>query len=408
MSGGTTPGGSNVEYVTVNVQPGELFSYVEGCSGYLSLGGAGFAQGGSSGPTTAVQTASWGGTTNYIGGSDYGGEAGGGGGASALCSGFTTTGPPTVYVPVCNPNVPLCSTSWTASTLANPTPACALAIAGGGGGAGATTWANTTTTACSAPNLTGGIGGGETTISPTTYSSGDLTPGQQGWDPETAGGTASTVAAGDNGTALSALAGTLDVASSASFAPFTATGQIGYANITTSSGTAVVSYTATGTGTLTGVTLVSGTPAWTLATGNAVTPVIGDGAYGGDTAASGTYSTTTPFSTTSDQGASSSVSSTVSNVTLYGTAGGGGGFEGGEGGQSTSGTLSPYVQGCAGGGGSTWWLSIATGINSVIGTMSNPLTGLVTTSNDAGSVTIQGYNNGVTAERGNSLGATNW
>jgi hypothetical protein len=102
------------------------------------------------------------------------------------------------------------------------------------------------------------------------------------------------------------------------------------------------------------------------------------------------------------------VSTTVSNVTLFGTAGGGGGFQGGEAGQSTSGTLSPYVQGCAGGGGSTWWLSVTSGINSVSGNMVNPLTGLITTSSDAGAVTIQGFNNGVTAERSNSLGATSW
>ena len=76
---------------------------------------------------------------------------------------------------------------------------------------------------------------------------------------------ASSVAAGDNGMALSALAGTLDVASSTSF---TTKGQV---SVVASGGTAVLAYTGTGTGTLTGVTIVSGTTTWTLATGNAVT-----------------------------------------------------------------------------------------------------------------------------------------
>jgi len=85
----------------------------------------------------------------------------------------------------------------------------------------------------------------------------------------------SSIAAGDNGTALSALAGTLDVASSTSF---TATGQV---SVMTASGTAVLAYTGTGAGTLTGVTVVSGTPTWTLATGNAVTQATVAGTGGG-------------------------------------------------------------------------------------------------------------------------------
>ena len=80
------------------MQPNEVFSYVEGCSGEYSLGGAGFAQGGSSGPLATLppeQYANWGGGTGlYIGGSDKGGEAGGGGGASALCVGASSAAAP--------------------------------------------------------------------------------------------------------------------------------------------------------------------------------------------------------------------------------------------------------------------------------------------------------------------------
>jgi hypothetical protein len=74
-----------------------------------------------------------------------------------------------------------------------------------------------------------------------------------------------TVAAGDNGTALSALAGTLQVVSSS---VFTSTGQV---TVVTSGGPAVLAYTGKGTGTFTGVTIVSGTGSWTLATGYTVT-----------------------------------------------------------------------------------------------------------------------------------------
>ncbi len=120
MSGGTTPGASDIEYVTVNVQPGELFSYVQGCSGYLSLGGPGFAEGGSSGPTSSLQTASFGNETQNIGGTDIGGEAGGGGGASALCSGVVSgTG-----APFCNSSESTCPTSWITTSQ------CVLAVAG--------------------------------------------------------------------------------------------------------------------------------------------------------------------------------------------------------------------------------------------------------------------------------------
>ena len=87
----------------------------------------------------------------------------------------------------------------------------------------------------------------------------------------------STVASGDNGVALSALAGTLDVASSSHVSA--ATGQV---SVVTSSGTAVLGYTGTGTGTtLTGVTLVSGTSTWKLATGNPVIQSVAAGAGGG-------------------------------------------------------------------------------------------------------------------------------
>ena len=65
--------------------PGEVFSYVEGCSGELSLGGAGFAQGGSGGDLSNTQTGPWGGdivsgtpVSFYTGGTDMGGEGGGG------------------------------------------------------------------------------------------------------------------------------------------------------------------------------------------------------------------------------------------------------------------------------------------------------------------------------------------
>ena len=83
-----------------------------------------------------------------------------------------------------------------------------------------------------------------------------------------------TVAAGDNGVALSALAGTLDVASSTGF------NTAGQVSVVASGGTAVLAYTGTGTGTLTGVTIVSGTATWTLATNNAVTQLASAGAGG--------------------------------------------------------------------------------------------------------------------------------
>lgn len=76
-----------------------------------------------------------------------------------------------------------------------------------------------------------------------------------------------TVTSGDNGVAISAIdkSGTLDVASSTAFPT---TGQV---SVLTSGGSAVLAYTGTGTGTFTGITLVSGTSTWKLSTGNVAT-----------------------------------------------------------------------------------------------------------------------------------------
>ncbi len=77
-------------------------------------------------------------------------------------------------------------------------------------------------------------------------------------------GAATTVASGDNGKALSALSGTLDVAATTGFG---GTGQI---SVVASGGTAVLNYTGETSSTFTGVTIVSGTTSWTLSTGKAV------------------------------------------------------------------------------------------------------------------------------------------
>ncbi len=137
----------------------------------------------------------------------------------------------------------------------------------------------------------------------------------------------------------------------------------------------------------------------------------GDEAFGGDgDPGSGPYSpTVAAYSSTSVIGGTSTASQSVSSVTLYGTAGAGGGFEGGEAGQTYAGSAGPpVVVGCAGGGGSTWWLSVPTGINSVTGSMINPLTGTTTSTTGSGTVTIQGYTTAITAERSAALGSSNW
>ena len=79
---------------------------------------------------------------------------------------------------------------------------------------------------------------------------------------------ATTVAVGDNGTALNALAGTLDVAATTGYAS-------GFVSVALASNgkTAILSYTGTGVGTLTGVKVVSGTGSWTLTTADVVTAV---------------------------------------------------------------------------------------------------------------------------------------
>ncbi len=65
------------EYVTINVQPNEVFSYVEGCSAYLSIGGPGFSggdSGKSGGPYHLAGRRQLGWSTGlYIGGTDTGG-----------------------------------------------------------------------------------------------------------------------------------------------------------------------------------------------------------------------------------------------------------------------------------------------------------------------------------------------
>jgi hypothetical protein len=390
--GGTPPtgGSSDTAFVTINVQPGEVFSFVQGCSGELSLGGAGFVQGGSSGPVsnTIVGTGNFGGDPGqYIGGTDTGGEAGGGGGASALCAGASLSGA------VCNLTESLCASTWAPATTATPTTTqCVLAIAGGGGGAGAATWQNGASAACSAASPSGGTGGNgpDPNSASTTYNSGYITPGSDGSD-----GTASTVASGDNTVTLGALGGTLDVASSSSF---TASGQV---SVVTPSGTAVLAYTGTGNGTLTGVTIASGSSIWMLTTSDAVT----QGAAGGDTSnTTGNYYNpgVTGYSSGAATGASplTSTGSLVGGNTLYGTAGAGGGFEGGQAGQS--------LTECAGGGGSTWWLNVASGTNAISGTMTNPETGSVTTTSGSGTVSLQGFSTTLTAERLAALNSTSW
>jgi hypothetical protein len=299
----TAPGSSEAAFITVDVQPNEAFSYIQGCSGYLSIGGPGFAQGGSSG-SMAPTSDTWGtGVSGYDGGTDTGGEAGGGGGATALC--FTTT---------CTPSSPPCQSGYYTATPSSSN-SCALAVVAGGGGAGLNQWQGTTTTACGS-NAAGGNGGAGT--STTNISNGVVTSGLNGQD--------------------------------------------------------------------------------------------GPPAYGADNAATGTYSTSTAFSTTTDEGGAGGTtlsSPLAGNIIAYGEAGGGGGFQGGEGGPGVQGSNSALSE-CGGGGGSTWWLYVQTGPYAVSGSLTSPVTGTTVLSQGAGFVILQGFSNSVTAARASALGATSW
>ena len=150
------------------------------------------------------------------------------------------------------------------------------------------------------------------------------------------------VASGDNSKALSALGGTLDVGSSTSF---TATGQV---YVVASGGTAVLAYTGTGSGTLTGVTIVSGTTSWTLATGNAVTQVAQPANIGPP--GNGTQGTTTGAGTSDNNGNGSA----GSQAPCTGGAGGGGGSQtvAGNGGSSAGGCSGSSAGNAAAGGAS--------------------------------------------------------
>ena len=204
LTGGGAPGGADVVFVTVDVQPGEVFGYVSACTGELAIGGAGFAQGGSSGNVLSTSLTppqawdAWAGCgtncsqTYYVGETDTGGEGGGGGGASALCAGAG-----------CNPNTPLCSGTepvvWTGTTD------CVIAVAGGGAGAGVpTTFQNARDSAsllghCSYRWRRSGLDTSNFDRRlPGTYAGGSLTPGQNGSDPTLSTG----ASGGDNGTGL--------------------------------------------------------------------------------------------------------------------------------------------------------------------------------------------------------------
>jgi hypothetical protein len=122
-----------------------------------------------------------------------------------------------------------------------------------------------------------------------------------------------------------------------------------------------------------------------------------DGASGGDNG-SGIYAPA-PFTSANDVGGNSTFATTANGVSVFGTAGGGGGYDGGMPGQSLS--------ECAGAGGSAWWV-VATGIDAVTGSMTNPTTGQPLTTTGPGSVTILGFSNNVTAARSAALGSTSW